>query len=82
MTVRLLLFFLPKTILSGNKMDFLHFTLPTDPDMDNINEYFNDTNGCLINSHTLLLQNKIVIAQQIKIAIVLHGKMQVIDNMI
>lgn len=79
-------------------MDFLHFTLPTDPDMDNINEYFNDTNGCLINSHTLLLQNKIVIAQQIKIVttrlnkiviarlikivIVLHGKMQVIDNMI
>ncbi len=53
---------------------------------------------CLIHSHTLLLQNKIVIAQQNKIVItqqnkivtalqnkiviVLHGKMQVIDNRI
>lgn len=45
---------------------------------------------CLIHSHTLLLQNKIVITQQNKIVtalqnkivIVLHGKMQVIDNRI
>ncbi len=36
---------------------------PTDPDSDNINDNFNNTNGCLIYSHTLLLQNKIVIAQ-------------------
>ena len=68
--------------------------IPTGPDRDNINA----TNGCLIHSHTLLLQNKIVIAQQNKIVItqqnkivtalrnkiviVLHGKMQVIDNRI
>lgn len=59
---------------------------------------FNATNGCLIHSHTLLLQNKIVIAQQNiivitqhnkiatalrnKIVIVRHWKMQVIDNRI
>lgn len=72
--------------------------IPTDPDRDNINDNFNATNGCLIHSHTIFLQNKIAIIQhniivitphnkiaialQNKIVIVLHGEMQVIDNRI
>ena len=80
------------------KPSFIHEDIPTDPDKDNINDNFDATTGCLIHSHTLLLQNKIVIAQQNKIVItrqnkivtalrnkiviVLHGEMQVIDNRI
>ena len=71
-----------------DKHSFIHIDISADPDRDNINDNFTTTTGCLIHSHTLLLQNKIVIAQQNKIVItqqnkiviVLHGKMQVIDS--
>ena len=91
-------FWLANRSSPADKHSFTHDDIPTVPDRDNINDYFNDTTGCLIHSHTLHLQNirvielqnirvitqhnvRVIARQNIRV-IVLHGEVQVIENMI